>query len=245
MRVRLHVNVDHVATLRQARGTDYPDPVEAALVCERAGAHGITVHLREDRRHIQDRDVELLRRLVKTTLNLEMAATDEMVAIAERIRPDLVTLVPERREERTTEGGLDVRGQRERLRDVKARMDAAGVRTSLFIDPDADQVRAAAGLGVGSIELHTGDYCELRHDEAAPELDRLAQAAALAGREAPEMRVAAGHGLTRTNLGPLVATIPELVELNIGHALVSEAVFFGLSGAVARYLDAIARAEPS
>jgi pyridoxine 5-phosphate synthase len=244
MRVRLHVNVDHVATLRQARGTAYPDPVEAALVCERAGADGITVHLREDRRHIQDRDVELLRPLVKTVLNLEMAATDEMVAIAEHIRPDLVTLVPERRAERTTEGGLDVVGQRERLGAIKARMDAAGIRTSLFIAPEPEQVRAAAVLEVGSIELHTGEYCEA-HDEARVqhELRRLMDAAELAQREAPSMGIAAGHGLTDRNLGPLVAAVPALSELNIGHALVSEAVLVGLPTAVERYLRAIERAE--
>jgi pyridoxine 5-phosphate synthase len=244
MRVRLHVNVDHVATLRQARGTAYPDPIEAAVICERAGAEGITVHLREDRRHIQDRDVELLRPLVKTVMNLEMAATEEMVAIAERVRPDLVTLVPERREERTTEGGLDVVGQRERLQAVKARMDAAGIRTSLFIAPEPEQVRAAAALGVGTIELHTGDYCEARDSaEVERELARLVDAASLARREAASMAIAAGHGLTHRNLVPLVAAVPGLEELNIGYALVSEAVFVGLSGAVERYLQAIDRAS--
>lgn len=211
------------------------------MVCEHAGAHGITVHLREDRRHVQDRDVELLRQTGKTVLNLEMAATDEMVGIAERLRPHLVTLVPERREERTTEGGLDVVGQRDRLRAVKARMDAAGVRTSLFVAPEPDQVRAAAELEVGSIELHTGDYCEAGAD-AERELERLAQAARLARQEAPRMAIAAGHGLTHRNLGPLVAAVPELVELNIGHALIAEAVFLGLAGAVRRYLEAIDRA---
>lgn len=240
MRPRLHVNVDHIATLRQARGTPYPDPVEAALRCERAGADGITVHLREDRRHIQDRDVEVLRRTVKTVLNLEMAATDEMVAIAERIRPDLVTLVPERREERTTEGGLDVAGQRARIASIKERLDAAGIRLSLFIDPDEAQLAASAALGAGSVELHTGDYCDAKSEDArAAELERLARGAALARELAPAMSVAAGHGLTSRNVVPLLARVPEIVELNIGHALVADAVIEGLDAAVRRYLDAI------
>lgn len=237
---RLHVNVDHVATLRQARGTRYPDPVEAALVSERAGADGITVHLREDRRHIQDRDVRVLRETVTTLLNLEMAATDEMVRIAESIRPDLVTLVPERREERTTEGGLDVAGQRARLGEIKARLDAAGVRLSVFIDPDDAQIEASAALGADSIELHTGDYCEAAADAKGQELSRLAEAAQRARRLAPTMSVAAGHGLTERNLVALVARVPEVVELNIGHALVADAVFLGLERTVARYRAAIA-----
>jgi pyridoxine 5-phosphate synthase len=241
MRARLHVNVDHIATLRQARGTPYPDPVEAAVFCERAGAEGITVHLREDRRHIQDRDVEVLRSTVKTALNLEMAATDEMVAIAERIRPDVVTLVPERREERTTEGGLEVVAQRARLQEVKARLDAAGVHLSLFVAPDLDQIRAAAELGAGTVELHTGEYCDA-HTEGgrARELTRLADAAREA---APAMRVAAGHGLTSRNVGALLARVPEIVELNIGHALIADAVYVGMEEAVARYLRAMAEGE--
>lgn len=243
MRVHLHVNVDHVATLRQARGTAYPDPVQAALRCERAGAHGITVHLREDRRHIQDRDVEALRASVTTVLNLEMAATDAMVAIAERLRPDVVTLVPERREERTTEGGLDVASQVARLGSVCSRLDAAGIRVSLFIDPDDAQVRASAAIGAGSVELHTGDYCDAKDEARDDELSRLADAASLAARIAPEMKVAAGHGLTSENLVALVARVPEIVELNIGHALVSDAIFVGLDAAVVRYLEAIAEGE--
>lgn len=237
---RLHVNVDHVATLRQARGTRYPDPVEAALASERAGADGITVHLREDRRHIQDRDVRVLRETVTTLLNLEMAATDEMVRFAETIRPDLVTLVPERREERTTEGGLDVVGQRARVAEIKARLDAAGIRLSLFIDPDDAQVEASAALGVDSIELHTGDYCEAAGPARDAELSRLVGAAQRARRAAPTMAVAAGHGLTARNLVPLIAAVPEVVELNIGHALVADAVFLGFERAVARYRAAIA-----
>ncbi|MFK7992177.1 MAG: pyridoxine 5'-phosphate synthase [Sandaracinaceae bacterium] len=237
--VRLHVNVDHVATLRQARGTPYPDPVEAAVLCEHAGAHGITVHLREDRRHIQDRDVEVLRRTVKTWLNLEMGATEEMLAIAERIKPDLVTLVPERREEQTTEGGLDVVGQKARLTEIVARLAAAGIPVSLFIDPDTAPVEASAALGVHAIELHTGDYCHARGDAVATELQRLADAAGVAGQARAEMAVAAGHGLTRHNVADLVAALPSLVELNIGHALVSDAVYGGMAVAVRGFLSAI------
>ncbi len=244
MTVNLHVNVDHVATLRQARGTAYPDPVEAAVICEHAGADGITVHLREDRRHIQDRDVELLRQLVKSLLNLEMAATDEMVAIAERVRPHIVTLVPEKREERTTEGGLDVVGQLERLRSIKARLDAVDVQLSLFIDPDDAQVRAAVGLGAHAIELHTGDYCEAESDDAIEaELGRLATAAKLAVSLSEDVTVAAGHGLNLRNVSDLVASVPEIDELNIGHALIADAVFLGLERAVERYKDAIEAGE--
>jgi pyridoxine 5-phosphate synthase len=240
MNVRLHVNVDHVATLRQARGTQYPDPVEAAIACERAGAHGITVHLREDRRHIQDHDVERLRPLVKTVLNLEMAATDAMVDIALAVRPDVVTLVPERREERTTEGGLDVASQLLRLRALGERLAAQKIRTSLFIDPEETQVRASMDAGADTIELHTGDYCAAEGEARARELERLATAAALgSGR----MSIAAGHGLTAQNLVALVARVPSIVELNIGHALVSDAVFVGLPAAVGAYLAAIAEGE--
>ena len=240
MPVRLHVNVDHVATLRQARGASYPDPVEAAVVCEHAGADGITVHLREDRRHVQDRDVEILRRTVKTMLNLEMAATEEMLAIAEHLKPDLVTLVPERREERTTEGGLDVLGQRERIASFGARLRAAGIRLSLFVAPDAAQVRCAAELGVDSIELHTGDYAHARTEaEIDRELARLAQSATAAVELEPSLVIAAGHGLTARNTGPLVARVRQVSELNIGHALISDAVFDGLAASVERYRRAI------
>jgi pyridoxine 5-phosphate synthase len=238
---RLHVNVDHVATLRQARGTAYPDPVDAAVLCELAGAHGITVHLREDRRHIQDRDVEVLRRTAKTLLNLEMAATDEMLAFAARVRPDLVTLVPEKRAERTTEGGLDVAGNLEAIRAAVAQLAAAGVPTSLFIDPDADAIRASVATGAAAIELHTGDYVEARGAvETASELRRLVEAAELAAREAPELRVAAGHGLSLRNVGALVTAAPHIGELNVGHAIVADAVFVGLERAVSRFLAAMA-----
>jgi pyridoxine 5-phosphate synthase len=244
MAVRLHVNVDHVATLRQARGTDYPDPVEAAVLCEHAGADGITVHLREDRRHVQDRDVEVLRRTVKTLLNLEMAATGEMRDIALRLRPHKVTLVPERREERTTEGGLDVVGQAAALKPVVAALADAGISVSLFIDPEGDQVRAARDLGAQEIELHTGDYAHAAHGPSATkELARLADAAQVAVREASHLAVAAGHGLTLRNTGPLVAAVPPLVELNIGHALVSESLYAGLGEMVRRYRAVIDRGE--
>lgn len=238
MDVRLHVNVDHVATLRQARGTAYPDPVRAAEECLLAGAHGITVHLREDRRHIQDRDVEAIRERVGTLLNLEMAATDEMRDIALRIRPSIVTLVPERREERTTEGGLDVVGNRAGLEPLVESLRAADVAVNLFIDPATAQIEASSSLSVDGVELHTGDYCD---SDDPSELERLVNAARLAAQTA-DLTVAAGHGLTERNLVPLVTRCPTVTELNIGHALVSDALFFGLPECVKRYLAAIQRA---
>jgi pyridoxine 5-phosphate synthase len=244
MGVRLHVNVDHVATIRQARGTDYPDPVDAAMLCEWAGAHGITVHLREDRRHIQLRDVEVLRRTVKTMLNLEMAATEEMIRIALQVRPDLVTLVPERRQERTTEGGLDVRAQVGAIRGVRERLEAAGIRTSLFIDPERAQVEAAVETGCACIEFHTGDYAEAcRYGRGREELERLATAASHARAASASLTIAAGHGLTARNVGPLVAAVPAIAELNIGHALIADAVLVGLERAVRRFLRAIEEGE--
>lgn len=244
MAVRLHVNVDHVATLRQARGTDYPDPVEAAMRCEWAGAHGITVHLREDRRHIQLRDVEILRHTVKTMLNLEIAATEEMVSVALRVKPDLVTLVPERREERTTEGGLDVAGQLEVIREICARLDESRIPVSLFIDPEDTQVEASVEVGAASIELHTGDFAEaFQRGDATNELERVAKAASLARSRSASLKIAAGHGLTARNLVSLLGRVPEIIELNIGHALVSDAVFVGLDGAIARFLRAMEEGE--
>lgn len=232
------MNVDHVATLRQARGTAYPDPVEAAALCELAGADGITVHLREDRRHVQDRDVEVLRRTVKTLLNLEMATTDAMVEIACRLKPDLVTLVPEKREERTTEGGLDVVGQRAHVQGAIARLRAAGVPVSLFIDPEVAQVDASHAVGAAAIELHTGDYANAAGDLArTKELARLARAAVHARSAAPGMRLAAGHGLTARNVGELLRTVPGIEELNVGHAIVSDAVLLGMERAVSRFLE--------
>jgi pyridoxine 5-phosphate synthase len=240
--VRLHVNVDHVATLRQARGTRYPDPVWAAALVELAGADGVTVHLREDRRHIVDRDVRLLRETVRGVLNLEMAATDEMVALALEVRPDVVSLVPEKRAERTTEGGLDVTSAA--LAPAIARLSAGGVPVSLFIDPNEASVRAARTLGAPRIELHTGDYCErVRPVDEAPgnaELARLIAAARL-GAELG-LHVAAGHGLDYGNVGP-VAAIAEITELNIGHAIVARAVLVGLPRAVREMLRAIRRAR--
>jgi pyridoxine 5-phosphate synthase len=238
IRPALHVNIDHVATLRQARGTRYPDPVWAASLCELAGADGITVHLREDRRHIQDRDVRLLRETVGQVLNLEMAASDEMVGIAREVRPDVVTLVPEKREERTTEGGLDVIGQGAAVARAAARLAEAGIAVSLFIDPTTEAVRAAIDLGVPRVELHTGDYCNAHGAAREVELQRLEQAA----REALThgLHVAAGHGLTVDNVAPVVA-IEAVDELNIGHAIVSRAIFLGLDGAVREMLAAIER----
>ena len=229
MALRLGVNVDHVATLRQARGVDYPDPVEAALIAEAAGADGITVHLREDHRHIQERDVEHLRRRLRVKLNLEMAVTDAMVAFALRVRPADTCFVPERREEVTTEGGLDVVTHGARVRAAAARLAGAGIQVSLFVDPDVDQLRASRVPGVHAVELHTGDYANADETGRRRELDRLRAAAREAARAGLEVH--AGHGLTVANVLP-VASIPEVVELNIGHAIVARAVLVGLAEAV-------------
>ncbi|TMB41939.1 MAG: pyridoxine 5'-phosphate synthase [Deltaproteobacteria bacterium] len=239
--LHLGVNVDHVATLRQARGVDYPDPVEAALVAEAAGADGITVHLREDRRHIQERDVEELRRRLRIKLNLEMAVTDAVVAFALRIRPADACLVPERREELTTEGGLDIVRHAPRVRGAVERLVGAGIRVSLFIDPDEAQLRASADARAPAVELHTGDYANARAPAAAArELERLRAAARIAARLGLEVH--AGHGLTVANVGP-VAAIAEIVELNIGHSIVARAVLVGMAAAVREMKDAIARAR--
>lgn len=241
-RVALGVNVDHVATLRQARGVDYPDPVEAAHLALRGGADGITVHLREDRRHIQDRDVERLRAEVPAKLNLEMAATPEMVAIARRIRPDDVCIVPERRAELTTEGGLAVAGHEAELGPLVREFADAGIRVSLFIDPDERQVAAAAAVGAAAVELHTGRYCEVRGDAVAAELEALRRAAEDAARRG--LVVNAGHGLTVPNVGP-VARLPHLNELNIGHSIVARAVLIGMEAAVREMRAAIDAATTS
>jgi pyridoxine 5-phosphate synthase len=224
---RLYINVDHVATVRQARRGREPDPVAAAAMCERAGADGITAHLREDRRHIQDDDIERLAREVRTVLNLEMACTDEMLAIAERLRPHQVTLVPERREEITTEGGLDVSRDHGRLAEGLARLSAAGIRTSLFIGPDLAAVERSHELGATAIELHTGQYA---HHTSDPRTIEALRSAARLGVEVG-LAVHAGHGLTAGNVGP-VAAIPDVEELNIGHSVVSRALFVGLEEAV-------------
>lgn len=236
---RLYINIDHVATLRQARRAAYPDVVAAARVCEDAGADGITVHLREDRRHIQDADVIALAAAVRTPLNLEMAATPEMTAIALRLRPHQITLVPERREEVTTEGGLDLSVAPERLRATLAPLADAGIRCSLFIDPDDAQIERAAALGVPAIELHTGRYCH--HPEEPAHLEALQRAARHAA--ARNLAVHAGHGLTLENVGS-VAAIPECEELNIGHAIVSHALFVGLPVAVRAMREAMQQARP-
>jgi pyridoxine 5-phosphate synthase len=226
-RQRLYINIDHIATLRQARRGSEPDPVEGAIVCERAGADGITAHLREDRRHMQDDDIERLATSVTTVLNLEMACTEEMLMIAERIRPHQVTLVPERREEITTEGGLDVTRDQGRLADGLARLNALGARTSLFIGPDLRAIDRSRQLGAMAIELHTGQYA---HGAGNPATLKALVDAARHGASIG-LAVHAGHGLTVDNVTP-VAAIPEIEELNIGHSVVSRAVFVGLVGAV-------------
>ena len=235
MRQRLGVNVDHVATLRQARRTTYPDPVTAAAMAELAGAGQITIHLREDRRHIQDRDLRILRETVQTLLNLEMAATQDMVKIAYEYKPDVVTLVPERREEVTTEGGLDVAGQREQVAKIIKNLKDGEITVSLFIDADLDQVRASHKVNADRIELHTGRYCEARNErERARELARIVDASKAAARLG--MGVAAGHGLNYDNVLP-VARIQEIDELNIGHAIVARAVLVGFDRAVREMLE--------
>jgi pyridoxine 5-phosphate synthase len=230
-RILLGVNVDHVATLRQARGTRYPDPVAAALTAERAGADSITIHLREDRRHIQERDLELMGRMLESRVNLEMAVTEPMLAIACEARPADCCLVPERREELTTEGGLDVASQRSKVADACQRLREHGIRVSLFIDPEPEQLEASAAAGAGVVELHTGAYAEANdRASAAKELARLREAAARGADLG--LIVHAGHGLNYHNTAP-VAAIEQIVELNIGHAIVARAVIDGIAAAVA------------
>jgi pyridoxine 5-phosphate synthase len=233
----LGVNIDHVATIRQARRTVEPDPIAAAVLAELAGADGITVHLREDRRHIQDRDVRLLKQTVRTHLNLEMAATDEMVGIALDVRPDYVTLVPERREEVTTEGGLNIAGQLERMKQVVGKLQEAGIPVSLFIDADPQQIEAAIATQALFIELHTGQYAEANDEQTqSKELSILAKGCeqAIAGG----LRVNAGHGLTYWNVFP-VANLPGMEELNIGHTIISRAVLVGMERAVREMKQAL------
>lgn len=233
--LRIGVNIDHVATIRNARGGNYPDPLRAALMAEGAGADGITAHLREDRRHIRDSDIETLAAQLTVPLNFEMAATPEMQAIALRHRPHAVCIVPERREERTTEGGLDVAGDAARLADYIAPLREAGSRVSLFISHEKRQIEAAAQIGAAVIELHTGTYCDLHAEGRLAERDaefaRLAEGARHA--HALGLEVHAGHGLSFETVAP-VAALPEVVELNIGHFLISEAIFIGLPAAIAR-----------
>ena len=229
--LRLGVNIDHVATIRNARGGDHPDPVRAAFAAAAAGADGITAHLREDRRHIRDNDISRLMEKLTVPLNLEMAATEEMLEIALRHRPHAACIVPEKREERTTEGGLDAAGQDNHLLPFVARLGDAGIRVSLFIEPDARQVAAAVRLGVPVVEFHTGRYAHLDGEERAEELRRIADAAALAAKNGIEPH--AGHGLSFDNVAP-IAAIPQLRELNIGHFLVGEAIFTGFEASVHR-----------
>ena len=238
--MRLGVNVDHVATVRQARGVDYPDPVEAALVAERAGADGITVHLREDRRHIQDHDVERLRRALRAKLNLEMAVTDAMVDFALRVRPDDACFVPERREEVTTEGGLDVVRHAQRVASASGRLRAAGIRVSLFVAPEPAQIAASAAAGAHAVELHTGDYANAPDPARGAEVARIATATRDAATRGLEVH--AGHGLTVGNVGP-IAAMRDIVELNIGHAIVARALIVGMAEAVREMKAAMAGAR--
>jgi pyridoxine 5-phosphate synthase len=227
--IRLGVNIDHVATVRQARGIDVPDPVEAALLAEKGGADGITVHLREDRRHIQQRDVELLRAKIKTKLNLEMAATPEMVRLAGQLKPDDACFVPERRQELTTEGGLDVSSQTSKIRGAVEILQARGIKVSLFVDPDENQIHASRETGARAVEIHTGAYANATGDRSK-EIRAVAAAVTLARRLGLEVH--AGHGLNYDNVIP-VAQIPEIVELNIGHSIVARAIMVGMERAVA------------
>ena len=250
MSAKLNVNIDHVATIREARKTIEPSIITAAVICEQAGANGITVHLRQDRRHIQDRDIELLRDVVTTYLNVEMAATDEMVAIAERTRPDAVSLVPENPNEVTTEGGLDVVTNFEAVKKAIDALRAKEIFVSIFIDPVNEQLEAAAGAGAQQIEICTAEYAELTlsaraaHGDglrkAAAEIERIRSAAEFASGLG--MMVAAGHGLTYRNIGALAA-IPAITEFNIGHNIISRSVFVGLNQAVREMIDAIAKAK--
>ena len=236
--LRLGVNIDHVATVRNARGGSLPDPLRAALLAAEAGADGITAHLREDRRHIRDADIERLVARLPIPLNFEMAATEEMVGIALRHHPHAACIVPERREEVTTEGGLDVVGQQNRLRPLVGRLAEAGIRVSLFIEAEPAQLEAARRVGAPVVELHTGRYCELEGEDRARELARLTRAATIAAELGLECH--AGHGLAFDSVGP-VAAIPQIVELNIGHFLVGEAIFIGLAEAIGemrRLMDA-------
>ncbi len=242
---RLGVNIDHVATIRNARGGGHPDPVRAAILAANAGADGITAHLREDRRHIGDRDIELLMQVINVPLNLEMAATDEMLSIALRHKPHASCLVPEKRQELTTEGGLDVKGGHNNLVPFVKDLKEAGIRVSLFIDADAGQIEASHDCGAQVIEIHTGTYCDLitakDYDRAEEELERLRKGARLAHELGLEVH--AGHGITFDSVKP-IAAIPEVMELNIGHFLIGEGVFSGLDSAIKRMKDLILTARP-
>jgi pyridoxine 5-phosphate synthase len=238
--IRLGVNVDHVATLRQARRVDVPDPVAAALLAEQAGADGITVHLREDRRHIQERDVELMRQRLRTKLNLEMAVTPAMIAFAEKLRPDDACFVPEKREELTTEGGLDVAANKPKILEAVKHLQDRGIHVSLFIDPDRSQIETSQEVGAHGVEIHTGTYCNAAGTGREKERDAVAAAAALA--HGLGLEVHGGHGLNYDNVPP-IATIPEIVELNIGHSIIARAVIVGIEQAVREMKQLLAKAR--
>ena len=240
MSIFLGVNIDHIATIREARGTNYPSPIEGALLCEKSGADSITLHLREDRRHIQDSDVEILRDQLTTKMNLEMAATDEMVAIAARIKPQDCCLVPEKREELTTEGGLDVAGQISRMTDVCSQLAESKVIVSLFIDAQKHQIDAAKECGAPVIELHTGHYADTVGDEQIAEFERIKAMATYA--DSIGLQVNAGHGLTMENT-IAIAQLPEIVELNIGHSIIARAIFIGLEMATREMKDLMVKAR--
>ncbi len=238
--IRLGVNVDHVATVRQARRVDVPDPVEAALLAEIAGADGITVHLREDRRHIQERDVQLLRERLQTKLNLEMAVTPAMLAVAEKIRPDDVCFVPEKREELTTEGGLDVVSHRQKIREATQRLQGIGLRVSLFVDPETAQIEASRDAGAHAVEIHTGAYCNAVGVERKNQLEAILKASKLA--QSLGLEVHGGHGLNYDNV-LAIAKIPEMAELNIGHSIIARAIIAGIEQAVREMKDLLSKAK--
>ena len=240
--ILLGVNIDHVATLRQARGTRYPDPIQAAIEVEQAGADAITLHLREDRRHIQDRDVEMLKDILLTRMNLEMAVTDEMLSIAEKIEPEECCLVPERREELTTEGGLEIVAQKTRIQEACERLAEAGVRVSLFIDADCAQIEAAKEVGAPVIEIHTGHYADATTAKAR-EIEYIRIQKAVSFGASIGLRVNAGHGLNYQNVKP-IAALAEIKELNIGHAIIARALFTGLQAAVIEMRNLMASARP-
>lgn len=238
--IRLGVNVDHVATVRQARRVDVPDPVEAALLAEAAGADGITVHLREDRRHIQERDVRILRQRLHTKLNLEMAVTPAMLAFAENVRPDDACFVPEKREELTTEGGLDVVSHRQKIREATQRLHSLAVRVSLFVDPETAQIEASRDVGAHAVEIHTGAYCNALSVEREKQLQAILEASTFA--QSLGLEVHGGHGLNYDNVLP-IAQIPEMAELNIGHSIIARAIIVGIEQAVREMKDLLSKAK--
>jgi pyridoxine 5-phosphate synthase len=239
--IRLGVNVDHVATVRQARRVDVPDPVQAALLAETAGADGITVHLREDRRHIQERDVQLMRKRLQTKLNLEMAVTPPMLGFAENLRPDDACFVPEKREELTTEGGLDVISHRQRIREATQRLQGIGVRVSMFVDPETAQIEASCEAGAHAVEIHTGGYCNAMGIEREKQLQAIVEAAKFA--QSLGLEVHGGHGLNYDNVLVVAKMIPEMAELNIGHSIIARAVIVGIEQAVREMKELLNKAK--